>query len=822
MLNVKPFIKQNFHGFLWGLTVTAIISLLSFTGIFDKPEKILYDWRLRNNSVKKRLDVPKIAVIGITDEDMQLFGHLPWPRSRYAELVDYLKKGGASVIAFDMFFDLQDSENPENDTALSEAAINADMTIFPIWSPTVNLFRTRPENGIYKGKIIENIKLLSDSTKRTGHLNVFYDSDGVARRIPLQISSADGRKRFLPFALSAFLESKGIEPEIQSYHGNHFRIGELTIPLDKNSCLPINYIDFEKYINLYQQNSVQWLDKIGKEKPITLYSFSDVSLQNENRLPADHFKDKIVLFGITSPGAEQDIHVTPFERKFGIFLHANILYNLLTENFIRVPQSYTIISIIVGVSILLSILIFRIRIRGSTYSLLAGGLLFLFLLSGIVAFTSLFLFQKANLMIEMMPFVTMLLMNTGACLAVNLSVANKESAMRELELNMLLEVGEITTSTHEPDEYSLQRFQEDVRITSALTVSSTLPSGFLDPIKKTTRCEMVALYTLDGDTQCFKHSTATALHGTREELDRIADVVNTWILSDEKPVWIDDLSIHPDLSLLQTAIRSVFCVPIFLRRQIIGTLFLCNKPTSAFSPLSKFTSEELRVLSSFTHQIAIAIENHQLNNSIHSIFLDYIKSISTALDARDSYTHGHSKRVAGYSVGIGRELGLTPGELEFIELSSTIHDIGKIGISGDILNKPGRLSAKEFEIIQSHPLKGSKILEPMSRLSVLMPGVRNHHERYDGKGYPDGLKGDDIHLIARIISIADAYDAMTSDRVYRKGLSMEIACQEIERGAGTQFDPKLAAIFLTSINQCPENRIIEPHDKSETAIPIKV
>lgn len=815
---VKHLIKQNFHGFLWGLTVTAIISLLSFTGIFDKPEKILYDWRLRNNTIKKRLDVPKIAIIGITDEDMQLFGHLPWPRSRYAELVDYLKKGGARVIAFDMFFDLQDSENRENDTALSEAAVKAGMTIFPIWSPTVNLFRTRPTNGIYKGKISENIKLISDSTKRTGHLNVFYDSDGVARRVPLQISSADGQKRFLPLALAAFLESKGIEQEIEFCQENLYRIGELTIPLDKNSCLPINYIDFEKYIFLYQKNTAPWLDKIGEEKPLTLYSFSDVSLQNENRLPADHFKDKLVLFGVTSTGSEQDIHITPFERKFGIFLHANILYNLLTENFIRVPQTYTIISIIVGVTMLLSILIFRIRIRGSTYSLLAGGLLFLFLLSGIIAFTGLLLFQKANIMIEMMPFITMLLMNTGACLAVNISVANKESALRELELNMLLEVGEITTSTHEPDEYSLQRFQEDVKITSALTVSSTLPSGFLDPIKKITRCEIVALYTLDQDTQCFKLSTSTGLHETREELDRIANVVNTWILSDEKPVWIDDLSIHPDLSLLQTAIRSIFCIPVFLKGEIIGALFLCNKPTSAFSPLAKFTSEELRLLSSFTHQIAIAIENHQLNNSIHSIFLDYIKSISTALDARDHYTHGHSKRVAKYSVGIGRELGLTPGELEFVELSSTIHDIGKIGISGDILNKPGRLSDKEFEIIQSHPHKGSKILEPMSRLSILMPGVRSHHERYDGKGYPDGLKGDEIHLIARIISIADAYDAMTSDRVYRKGLSREIACQEIEKGAGSQFDPKLAAIFLTYINRYSEYEIIKTDHKSETAI----
>ncbi len=821
MFKISYLIKKNYYGFVWGISVAAIISLLYVTGIFEKPEQILYDWRLRNNTIKKSPDVPNIAIIGITDEDMQQFGHLPWPRSRYAELVNYLNRGGASVIAFDMFFDLKDIENPENDTALSEAAINANMAIFPIWSPTVNLFRTRPTEGMYKGKIIENIKLISDSAKRTAHLNVFYDSDGVARRVPFQISSTDGKKQFIPLALAAYLESRGFEQEIELYHGNYLKIGKLTIPLDKNSCLPINYIDFEKYINLYQQNSARWLEKIGNEKPITLYSFSDVSLQNKKRLPAEHFKDKLVLFGITSPGAEQDIHVTPFERKFGIFLHANILYNLMTENFIWTPKSHNALSIIVGVSILLGILIFRLRIRGSTYTLLAGGILFLFLLSGIVAFTSLLLFQKANIMIEMMPFITMLLINIGACMAVNLSVANKESAMREFELSMIHEVGEITTFSHESHDYALQCLQEDVKIISALSISSTLPSEFLEPIKKITRCEMIDLFTLDIDTECWEHAVSAGLHETKEEINKIADVVNARILSDKKPILIDDISQHPDLSMLQTNIRSLFCIPIFLRRQIIGTLFLCNKPSSTFSPLSEFTSEELRLLSSFTHQIAIAIENHQLNNSIHSIFLDYIKSISAALDTRDAYTHGHSKRVAEYSVGIGKGLGLTPGELEFLALSATIHDIGKIGISGDILNKPGRLTDKEFELIKSHPHKGSKILEPMSRLSVLMPGVRNHHERYDGKGYPDGLKGEDIHLIARIISIADTYDAMTSDRVYRKGLSMKIACQEIKKCAGTQFDPKLTKIFLTFITQYTENKIMTMNNQSEPAVLIK-
>ena len=163
---------------------------------------------------------------------------------------------------------------------------------------------------------------------------------------------------------------------------------------------------------------------------------------------------------------------------------------------------------------------------------------------------------------------------------------------------------------------------------------------------------------------------------------------------------------------------------------------------SKFSPIAEFTAEELRLITSFSHQIGIALENHKLYLDIHNIFLDYIKSIAAALDERDTYTHGHSQRVAELCIGIGKELRLSDGEMEFLELSATIHDIGKIGIDESVLNKPGKLTDDEFSIVKSHVVKGSKILEPMSRLHALMPGVRNHHERYDGKGYPDGLKGD--------------------------------------------------------------------------------
>ena len=736
---------------------------------------------------------------------MELLGRWPWPRNRYAELLYYLKEGGAGTIAFDMFFDLPDVEHPKNDVALSEAAIDTGTIIFPVWSPTTNLVRSRPSDGIYKGRLSKNIDIIEDSAKGIGHLNVFYDSDGVARSTPAQIAGTDSNERFIPLSLAVYLEQMGIYQKMELNPGNSLKIGNMHIPLDSRSCIPINYIDFEKQVNVYHGTNIEWIEKLGQEKPITLYSFYDVSPQNENRVPADQFKDKIIFIGIATPGSEQDVHVTPFGRKFGIFIQANLLYNFLTERLISIPEPIYTISILTALSIIFGMLIFRIHLRGSTYLLLAGGFLVLFLISAIIAFTGLILFQKLNIMIDMIPFATLFLTLIGTCLAVNLSTASGESAMRDLQLNLLLEVGEITTAKDESDQNHLKSFKEDIEITSALAVPLKPPIELLEPIKKITQCEATALYILDNDTGDFKYSDFSGRNEIMEDSLKVSEIVNKWIQSDAKPFWIDNVSKHSDLSIANNNnLQCFLAIPLIVKKQTIGIFYLFNKLASKTSPSAEFTSDELRLISSFTHQIAVAIENHRLHVDIHDIFLDYIKSIASALDARDTYTHGHSRRVAEFSVEIGRKLGLSKGELEFLELSATIHDIGKIGISESVLNKPGKLTDEEFLIIKSHPMKGSKILEPMSRLHALMPGVRNHHERYDGRGYPDGLKGEETHLVARIISIADTYDAMTSSRVYRKGLPPEVAFKEIEKCAGTQFDPKLAKLFIEYMRESQE------------------
>ncbi len=167
-----------------------------------------------------------------------------------------------------------------------------------------------------------------------------------------------------------------------------------------------------------------------------------------------------------------------------------------------------------------------------------------------------------------------------------------------------------------------------------------------------------------------------------------------------------------------------------------------------------------------------------------------------AIDAKDRYTHGHSKRVSDVSIMIGRELKLSKEAEELLQYASDLHDIGKIGISEVIISKEGKLTVDEYEIIKTHPLVGETIIEPVPFLQDAKPVIRHHHERYDGYGYPDGLKGEEIPLLARIIHIADAYDAMTSDRPYRRALSHALAVQEIKKHSGSQFDPKVVEAFL--------------------------
>ncbi len=189
------------------------------------------------------------------------------------------------------------------------------------------------------------------------------------------------------------------------------------------------------------------------------------------------------------------------------------------------------------------------------------------------------------------------------------------------------------------------------------------------------------------------------------------------------------------------------------------------------------------------------------NQKIKKLSDQVIRALTGAIDAKDSYTNGHSGRVAKYSREIAYRLGKSSKELAEVYNIALLHDVGKIGIPLTIINKPGRLTEEEYQIIKGHTLTGYEILKTISEMPELSIGARWHHERFDGSGYPDGMAGEDIPEVARIICIADCYDAMSSDRSYRKALPQSIVREEIERGKGTQFDPRIAEVMLRMIDE---------------------
>jgi putative nucleotidyltransferase with HDIG domain len=191
------------------------------------------------------------------------------------------------------------------------------------------------------------------------------------------------------------------------------------------------------------------------------------------------------------------------------------------------------------------------------------------------------------------------------------------------------------------------------------------------------------------------------------------------------------------------------------------------------------------------------------------MFLSTVWALASAIDAKDAYTHGHSQRVARYAAALGRAVGFDDQEIERLELSAVLHDVGKIGVPEAILNKPERLTAAEMAVMRSHPEKGAEILSSIRAMRDVVPGVLHHHERFDGAGYPTKLKGQNIPLQARIILVADTFDAMTSSRPYRLALPIHVAMAELRRCSGSQFDPRLSEAFMTLVER---GTVRPPHD----------
>jgi putative nucleotidyltransferase with HDIG domain len=196
------------------------------------------------------------------------------------------------------------------------------------------------------------------------------------------------------------------------------------------------------------------------------------------------------------------------------------------------------------------------------------------------------------------------------------------------------------------------------------------------------------------------------------------------------------------------------------------------------------------------NQIAVAFSNIRLLRELHEFNWGTLEALARAVDEKSSWTHGHSNRVAALAIELAEQMGWSDAELDLLHRAALLHDLGKIGIPLEILDKPDRLNDEEFAVIRTHPDRGAKILEPVRAYAPVIPMVRHHHERYDGSGYPDGLAGTTIPLGARILAVADVYDAVSVTRPYREAWSHAEVCAYLRENAGTLFDPEVVAAFM--------------------------
>jgi HD-GYP domain-containing protein (c-di-GMP phosphodiesterase class II) len=211
-----------------------------------------------------------------------------------------------------------------------------------------------------------------------------------------------------------------------------------------------------------------------------------------------------------------------------------------------------------------------------------------------------------------------------------------------------------------------------------------------------------------------------------------------------------------------------------------------------------YSAEDLKLFTTLASLAAVAMENAGLYEQLQEAFYTTIYTLAETIEKRDPYTGNHTKRVMEYSLAIGRTLGLAEEEMTRLQLGAVLHDVGKIGVRDSVLLKESSLTDEEFEQIKRHPVYGEEMIGRIHRLRTAIPGVRQHHEKFNGQGYPDRLKGEEIDITARIIAVADAYDAMTTDRPYRRGLTIDEAFSELKKFSGSQFDPEVVDAFFAS------------------------
>ncbi|MGL5675101.1 MAG: HD domain-containing phosphohydrolase, partial [Cellulosilyticaceae bacterium] len=329
----------------------------------------------------------------------------------------------------------------------------------------------------------------------------------------------------------------------------------------------------------------------------------------------------------------------------------------------------------------------------------------------------------------------------------------------------------------------------------------------IESAKEELQAETSFLYLIDKDRQELYSEVAIGPKGNydHKEIIKIGEGIAGYVALKGVVLNIKDIKKHMQFDaerLIAERIgikeKAILTIPVSSEGEVIGVLQFINKAQGGV-----FSKDEEKLMELLVEmQVVNSLQKARMYQQLKITLVDSIKTLATAIDAKDKYTIGHCQRVAQYAKWIGKDLGMEYEEIEDLEFAAILHDVGKIGISDAILNKADHLTDEEYELIKTHPVLGAAILQEITTLKRnIVEGAKYHHERYDGTGYCEGLKGEEIPLFARIIAIADAYDAMVGERIYREGYSVERAIRELKIGAQKQFDPKLVEVFIQRLEK---------------------
>ncbi|MEW6328186.1 MAG: CHASE2 domain-containing protein [Thermodesulfobacteriota bacterium] len=469
-------------------------------------------------------------------------------------------------------------------------------------------------------------------------------------------------------------------------------------------------------------------------------------------VPPDIFKDRIVLVGVTASGLA-DSWITPFGSQggmSGVEIHANIVHTILNKGFFGYPTGRQSAFLLLGLGIVSGLVFYRSSRLGTA---------FLVFMIFFIPSASFYLFLKERILLETIPLLGVVLATYISVTLIKSRAYRMEIGKRDLEMSAVLKIGEVIKNTRGGGEEFLESI---CRLIKEMTRVDT--------------CYAI-LKRKDGNILIYGNNHQK-IAGPLINLEMVESVLQTG-----KPVW-------EGMDQKIPGVTGVMYVPIKSIDQVYGVLSLERRVS--------FDTRDLQLASVFTDYLAFVLEKETILDKTREAYIRAVEGLANVIRVKCPSIYRHSSQVLKLAEKMASVLNIPKGEVEVIRYAALLHDLGMAGIPEDILNKSDPLTAEQRLYLESHPEMGIEIIRPVTFLNAAIPIIRHHHERYDGKGYPEGLAGDEIPQGAQILAVADSFVAMLSDRPYRKAREQKEAISEIKRQSGAQFNPRVVEALLQS------------------------